>query len=99
MLPLGPALEHLALTSLSTSSGSCSSLDPCAGIYICTTKIVWGIPVVTFILRHVDGASSSSTSASPSDPDSSDDYPEINASVCGEPAGGLSPYLHGGPEW
>jgi hypothetical protein len=50
MLPLGLAPEHLALTSSSTSSGSCSSLDPSIAIYIRTAKIIRGIPVVTSIL-------------------------------------------------
>jgi hypothetical protein len=50
ILPLGPAPECLALTSSSTSSGSCSGLNLCAESYIRTAKIVRGIPVVTFIL-------------------------------------------------
>jgi hypothetical protein len=88
MLPPGPAPEHLALASSSASGGSCSGSDPCAGSYICITKIVQGIPVVTSILRPLIGASSSSTSASAPDPDSSDDYPKIWASACGEPVEG-----------
>jgi hypothetical protein len=51
MLPPGPEPEHLALASSSASGGSCSSSDPCAGIYIRTAKIVRGIPIVTSILR------------------------------------------------
>jgi hypothetical protein len=43
---------------------------------------------VTSILRLLVGASSSSTPASTPDLDSSDDYPEIKANVCGEPAEG-----------
>jgi hypothetical protein len=88
MLPPGPAPEHLALVSSSTSSKSYSGLDPCARSYICTTKIVRGIPVVTSILRSLAGASSSSTLASTPDTDSSDDYPKIGVSACGEPAEG-----------
>jgi hypothetical protein len=88
MLPLGSALEHLALASLSASGGSCSGSDPCAGSYIRTTKIVRGIPVVTSILRPLAGASRSSSSASTPDLASSDDYPEIGASAYGEPAKG-----------
>jgi hypothetical protein len=84
MLPPEPAPERLALTSSSASDGSCSGSDPCAGSYICTTKIVRGIPVMTSILRPLVGASSSSASASSSDPDSSDDYPKIEAGACGE---------------
>jgi hypothetical protein len=83
--PLGPASEHLALTSSSTSSGSCSGSDPCAGSYIRTTKIVRGIPIMTSILRPLVGASSPSSSASTPDLDSYDDYTEIGASACGEP--------------
>jgi hypothetical protein len=40
MMPPGSAPEHLALASSSTSSGFCSSTDPCAGIYIRTAKII-----------------------------------------------------------
>jgi hypothetical protein len=87
MLPPGPAPEHLALTS-SASSSSCSSSDPCAGIYICAGKIVRGVSVMTSILQPMVGASSSSTSVSPSDPNSSDDYLKIGASACREPAKG-----------
>jgi hypothetical protein len=86
MLPLGSAPEHPTLASSSASGESCSGSDPCAGSYIRTAKIVRGIPVVTSILRPLTGASSSSTSASASDPDSSNDYPEIGASACGKPA-------------
>jgi hypothetical protein len=88
MLPPGPAPERLALTSSSASDGSCSGSDPCAGSYIRTTKIVQGVPVMTSILRPLAGAPSSSASASIPDPDSSDDYPEIRASACGEPVEG-----------
>jgi hypothetical protein len=73
MLLPGPAPEHLALASSSASDGSCLGSDPCAGIYICTTKIVRGILVVTSILQSWTGASSSSSSASTPDPNSSDD--------------------------
>jgi hypothetical protein len=50
--------------------------------------IVQGIPVVTSILWPLVGASSSPSSASTPDPDSSDDYPEIEASTCREPTEG-----------
>jgi hypothetical protein len=40
MLTPGLAPEHLALASLAASGGSCSRLDPSAGSYICTTKII-----------------------------------------------------------
>jgi hypothetical protein len=43
---------------------------------------------MTSIIRPLTGASSSSSSASTSDPDSSDDYPEIGASAYREPAEG-----------
>jgi hypothetical protein len=88
MLPPGPAPERLTLTSSSASGGSCSGSDPCAESYIRTAKIVWGIPVVTFILRPLAGASSSLSSTLTPYPDSSNDYPEIRASVCGEPTEG-----------
>jgi hypothetical protein len=99
MLPPRPALEHLALASLLASGESFSGSDPSVGSYIRTTKIVWGISVVTSILRPLAGASSSSSSTSTPDPDSSDDYPEIEARACGRTHGGRLPYLHGGPEW
>jgi hypothetical protein len=84
MLPPGPAPEHLALASSSASGGSCSGSGPCAESYIPTIKIVQGIPVMTSILRPLATASSSSTSASTTNPDSFDDYPEIGANSCGE---------------
>jgi hypothetical protein len=84
MLPPGPAPEHLTLASLSTLGGSCSGSDPYAESYICTAKIVRGIPVVTSILWSLVGVLSSSLLASTPDPDSSDDYPQNGASSCGE---------------
>jgi hypothetical protein len=63
-------------------------LDLCAGSYIHTSKIIWGIPVVTSILRTLVGALSPSASALTPDPDSSDDYPDIGASTYGEPGEG-----------
>jgi hypothetical protein len=45
MLPPGSALEHLTLTLSSASVGSSSGSDPCAGSYICTTKIVRDISI------------------------------------------------------
>jgi hypothetical protein len=47
MLPPGPAPHRPALTLSFVLGGSCSGLDPCAGIYIRTAKSVRGIPVVT----------------------------------------------------
>jgi hypothetical protein len=88
MLPPGPAPEHLALASSSASGGSCSGSDPCAWIYIRTAKIIRDILVVTSILQPLARASNSSSSTSTPDPDSSDDYPEIGARACGEPAEG-----------
>jgi hypothetical protein len=84
MLPPGAAPEHLALASLSASGGSYSGSNPYAGSYICTTKIVRGIPVVSAIIRPLARASSPSSSASTPDPDSSDDYPKIRANTRGE---------------
>jgi hypothetical protein len=88
MMPPGPAPEHLALTSSSTSGRSYGGSSRCAGNYIRTAKIVQGIPIVTSILRPLAEASSSSTSVSITDLDSSDDYPEIEANACGESAKG-----------
>jgi hypothetical protein len=81
MLLLGLASEHPALAPSSAPSGSCSGLNPCAGLYIRTTKLVQGIPVVTSILRPLAGATSSSSSPSTLDQDSSDDYPEIGTNA------------------
>jgi hypothetical protein len=67
----------------STSGSTCSGLDPFAGLYIHTTKLVWGIPIMTSTLRPFTGAPSSSSLASSPSQDSSDDYPEIGASACG----------------
>jgi hypothetical protein len=75
MLPLGPAPEHPISTPSSASGGACSDLDPFAGLYILTAKLVWGIPIVTSTLQPFIGALSSSSSASSPGRDSSDDYP------------------------
>jgi hypothetical protein len=92
MLPPGPALERLmstdgqapwSLTTLSTSDGTCLGLDPFVGLYICTAKIIRGIPVVMSSLQSLARASSSSSSAASPNQDSSDDYPEIGISACG----------------
>jgi hypothetical protein len=88
MLPPGSAPEHPALASLSTSGGSCSGSDPCAGSYIRTAKIIWGVSVVTSILQPLVRALSSSLSAFTPNPNSSDDYTEIGASAYVEPAEG-----------
>jgi hypothetical protein len=85
MLSLGLAPGHLAPTSSSMSGRSYAGLGRCAGSYICTAKIIRGIPVVTSTLRPLVRASGSSTSASTPDSDLADDYPEIEASACGEP--------------
>jgi hypothetical protein len=86
MLPPGPAPEHPTPAPSSTSGGAYSGLDPFAGLYICTTKLVQGILIMTSTLQPFIGASSSSSSASSPSQDSSDDYPEITASSCGNSA-------------
>jgi hypothetical protein len=86
MLPLGPAPEHPAPAPSSTSDGVCSRLDPFAGLYIRTAKLVRGILIVTSTLRPFVGASSSSSLASSPGRGSSDDYLEIGASACGNSA-------------
>jgi hypothetical protein len=83
MLPPGIAPEHPAPAPSSTSGATCSGSDPFAGLYIHTAKLVQGIPIVTSTLRPFVGASSSSSSASSPDRDSSNDYPRIGASTCG----------------
>jgi hypothetical protein len=86
MLPLGPAPEHTTPAPLSASSGACSSSNPFAGLYIRTAKLIRGISIVTFTLRPFIGASSLSSSASSPSRDSSNNYPEIRASACGNSA-------------
>jgi hypothetical protein len=83
MLPTGPAPEHHTLAPSSTSDGACSGLDSFAGLYIRTAKLIRGIPIVTSILRPFIGVLSSSSSTSSPGWDSSDDYPEIEASAYG----------------
>jgi hypothetical protein len=83
MLPPGPAPEHPTLAPSSASDGACSGLDPFAWLYICTTKLIQGITIVTSTLRPFIRASSSSSSASSPGRDSSDDYLEIGASAYG----------------
>jgi hypothetical protein len=83
MLPPGPTPEHPTPAPSSTSGSTCSDLDPFAGLYIRTTKLIWGIPIVTSTLRIFTGAPSLSSSASSPSQDSSDDYPEIRASTRG----------------
>jgi hypothetical protein len=86
MLPPGPAPEH-PTPAPSTSGGVCSGLEPFTGLYIHTAKLIWGIPIVTSTLQPFIGASSSSSSASSPGRDSSNDYPEIGASACGNSTG------------
>jgi hypothetical protein len=77
MLPSGSASEHPTSAPSSTSGGTSSGLNPSAGLYIRTTKLVRGILIVTSTLRTFTGAPSSSSSTSSPSRDSSDDYPEI----------------------
>jgi hypothetical protein len=83
MLPLGTASEHPTPALSSTLDGVCSGLDPFVGLYIRTTKLIWGIPIVTSTLWPFTGAPSLSSSTSSPSRDSSDDYPEIKASAYG----------------
>jgi hypothetical protein len=93
MLPPGPAPERRTLVdgqapwslmTSSTSGSACSDLHPFAELYIRTTKIVRGILVMTSTLRSLAGASSLSSSTASPDQDSSNDYPEIEVSACGD---------------
>jgi hypothetical protein len=83
MLPPRTAPEHPTPTPLSASVSACSDLDPFVGLYIRTAKLIRGIPIVTSTLRAFIGASSSSSSALSLGRDSSDDYPKIGVSACG----------------
>jgi hypothetical protein len=82
MLPPGSVSEHPTPAPSSTSDGACLCSDPFVGLYIHTAKLVWGISIVTSVLRPFVGASSSSSSVSSPGRDSSNDYPEIGASAC-----------------
>jgi hypothetical protein len=93
MLPPGPAPERLApvygqapyfLVISSTTGSACSGLDPYVGLHILTVKLIRGISTVTSILQPSAGASSSSLSSASPEEDSSDDYPEIGGSTCGD---------------
>jgi hypothetical protein len=86
MLPPGPTPEHPTPAPSSTSSSTCSGLDPFVALYIRSAKLIRGIPIVTSTLWTLTGAPSSPSSASSPSRDSSDDYPEIGASVCGNSA-------------
>jgi hypothetical protein len=88
MLYPGPASEYPALAPSSAPVGSCSGLDPCAGLYTHTAKPVRDIPVVTSVFWPLAGASSLSSSTSTFEQDSSDDYPKIRTNTCGEPVEG-----------
>jgi hypothetical protein len=84
MLPSGLAPEHLVPAPSSTSGNTCSGLDPFAGLYIRTVKLVRGILIVLSTLRTFTGALSSSSSTSSPSRDSSDEYLKIGASACGK---------------
>jgi hypothetical protein len=86
MLPPGPASEHLTPAPSSTLGSTWSDLDPFAGLYIRTVKLIQGIPIVTSTLRTFTGAPSSSSLASSLSRDSSDDYLVIGAITCGNSA-------------
>jgi hypothetical protein len=86
MLPLGPAPEHPTPVPSSASGGACSGSDPFAGLYIHTAKLVHDISIVTSTLRPFVGASGSPSLALSPGRDSSNDYPEIGASACGNSA-------------
>jgi hypothetical protein len=93
MMPPGPAprasgwTSSMVLATSSTSGGAYSGLDPFAGLYIRTAKIIRGILVLTSTLRPLARASSLSSSAASPDQDSSDDYPEIGVSAYRDSAG------------
>jgi hypothetical protein len=84
MLPPGPVPEHPTPAPSSTSGSTWSSLDPFAGLYIRTAKLIQGIPIMTSNLQKFTRAPSSSSLASSPNRDSSDEYLEIGASACGK---------------
>jgi hypothetical protein len=81
MLPTGSTPEHPTPAPQSTSDSTCSGLDPFAGLYIRTAKLIWGILIMTSTLRPFTGAPSSSSSTSSPNRDSSNDYLEIGANA------------------
>jgi hypothetical protein len=87
MLPPGLVPEHPTPAPSSTLGGACLGLDPFAGLYIRTAKLIQGIPIVMSTLRPFVGASGSSSSASSPGRDSFNDYLEIGASACGNSVG------------
>jgi hypothetical protein len=91
MLPPGSASEQPTPAPSSASGGACSGADSFVGLYIRTTELIRGIPVVTFTLKPFIEASSSSSSTSSPDRGSSDDYPKIEASGCGNSRQGSGP--------
>jgi hypothetical protein len=93
MLPPGPTPERLAsvygqapcFSAISlTTGGACLGLDPYVGLHIRAIQLVRGIPIMTSILRPSAGASRSSSSTMSDEQDSTDDYPEIRGSTCGD---------------
>jgi hypothetical protein len=81
LTPIYGQAPYLPVIS-STSCGVCSGLDPYAGPYICTTKLIRGIPIVTSTLQPSARASTSSSSTTSPDQDSANDYLEIGGSTC-----------------
>jgi hypothetical protein len=81
LTPIYGQAPYLLVIS-STSCGVCLGLDPYAGPYICTTKLIRDIPIVTSTLQPSARASTSSSSAASPDQDSANDYLEIGGSTC-----------------
>ncbi len=98
MLPPGTAPEHPAPAPSSTSGGTCSGSDSFAGLYICTVKLVQGIPIVMSTLRPFVGVSSSSSSTSSPNRDSSSDYPDRGQHLR-KLCRGRPPHSYGVPRW
>jgi hypothetical protein len=81
MLPPGLVPEHTTSAPSSTSDGACTGLDPFARLYICTVKLIQGIPIVMSTLWLFIGALNSSSSILSPNWDSSDDCLEIRNST------------------
>jgi hypothetical protein len=73
MLPSGPAPDYPTPAPSSALGDACSGSYPFAGLYICTAKLIWGIPIVTSTFRPFIGASNSSSLALSPGRGSSDD--------------------------
>jgi hypothetical protein len=94
LLTRGPTPRHepvygqasYLLIDPSTSGRACSGLNPHVGSYYLSVMMSQGYPIGKTILLPLAGASSSSSSRATPDRDSAENYHEIGASACWNPA-------------